>query len=44
MMFWEVLITALRGLVGGMIAGALLSQLVFLIIFVHASHSVRPSV
>ena len=31
MMFWEVLITALRGLVGGMIAGALLSQLVFLI-------------
>lgn len=31
MMFWEVLITALRGLVGGMIAGALLSQFVFLI-------------
>ena len=31
MMFWEVLITALRGLAGGMIAGALLSQLVFLI-------------
>lgn len=31
MMLWEVLITALRGLVGGMVAGALLSQLVFLI-------------
>lgn len=31
MMLWEVLITALRGLIGGMIAGALLSQLVFLI-------------
>lgn len=31
MMFWEVMITALTGLAGGILSGALLSQLVFLV-------------